>query len=100
MGAAIPYILAGSAVAGTKIALDARKSQKRAEEAQTRNIEEQKQTVAKQEAVQVRQQSELAQEAQTRARAKRSGGLRSLLSGSELGLSGGDTTTTKLGGGM
>jgi len=100
MAAAVPYILAGAAAVGTKVALDTRKSQKRAEEAQERNFAEQKQTLSKQEAVQVKQQSELAQEAQTRARAKRSGGLRSLLSGSELGLSGGDTTTTKLGGGM
>jgi hypothetical protein len=100
MAVALPYIMTAAAVAGTKVALDARKAQKRAEEAQTKNFAEQKQTLAQQEAVQVKQQSELAQEAQTRARAKRSGGLRSLLSGSELGLSGGDTTTTKLGGGM
>jgi hypothetical protein len=96
MTAAVPYILAAYVA---KTTYDTKKSQQKSEEAQTKYLQEQKQTVAKQEAIQAKQQSELAQEAQTRARAKRSGGLRSLLSGSELGLSEGDTTTSKLGGG-
>lgn len=96
MTAAVPYLLGGVLA---KTVYDTRKSQKKSEEAQAQYLQEQKQTVAKQEAIQAKQQSELAQQAQTRARAKRSGGLRTLLSGSELGLSESDTTTGKLGGG-
>lgn len=97
MSSAVPWLIAAYTV---KTSEDARKSQNRSQDAQNKYLQEQKQTLAKQEAVQVKQQSELAQEAQTRARAKRAGGLRTLLSGSELGLSESDTTTSKLGGGM
>ena len=96
MSSAIPYIIAAYTI---KTSEDARRSQNRSQDAQNKYLQEQRQTIAKQEEVQVKQQTELAQEAQTRARAKRAGGLRTLLSGSELGLSGSDTTTTKLGGG-
>jgi len=98
MAVAIPYIMAAATVAGAKAAIDTRKSQKRAEEAQTANIAQQKATLTRQEAVQAQQQSDLAQQAQMRVRAKRSGGLRMLLSGEETGLSG-VGSESKLGGG-
>jgi len=43
------------------------------------------------------QQTEMAQKAQAALKARRGGGLRSLLSGSELGLAEQDGTKTKLG---
>jgi hypothetical protein len=76
---------------------DVQESAKRAQEQQ---IAIQQQTIAKQETAVNQQQTDLALRAQAAMRARRGGGLRSLLSGSELGLSGQDTTTTKLGGGM
>lgn len=74
--------------------------QESANRAQEQQIAVQQQTIAKQEADVNKQQTDLALKAQAAMRARRGGGLRSLLSGSELGLSGQDATTNKLGGGM
>ena len=74
--------------------------QESAKIAQQQQIAVQDQTIAKQEADVNKQQTDLALKAQAAMRARRGGGLRSLLSGSELGLSGQDATTNKLGGGM
>ena len=74
--------------------------QEASKRAQEQQIAVQQQTIAKQETAVNQQQTDLALRTQAAMRARRGGGLRSLLSGSELGLSGQDTTTTKLGGGM
>jgi len=75
-------------------------AQDAARRGQEKQIAVQQQTIAKQEADVNKQQTELALKSQAAMRARRGGGLRSLLSGSELGLSGQDATTNKLGGGM
>ena len=69
-----------------------------AKKAQQEQLAIQNKTLAKQEALVNQQQTELAQKAQAALKARRGGGLRSLLSGSELGLSE-QSSTTKLGGG-
>ena len=70
----------------------------RAKRAQEEQLELQRQTLAKQEAAANQQQTELAQKSQAALKARQRGGLRSLLSGSELGLTD-QSSTTKLGGG-
>ena len=82
-----------SAVTGDSDAQDA------AKRAQQQQLAIQTETIKKQETDVNKQQTELALRAQSAMKARRGGGLRSLLSGSELGLSGQDTTN-KLGGGM
>lgn len=72
--------------------------QEQAKKAQQEQIALQKQTLTRQEAVVNQQQTELAQKAQAALKARQRGGLRSLLSGSELGLTD-QSSTTKLGGG-
>jgi hypothetical protein len=71
----------------------------RAKRAQEEQISLQRQTLAKQESVANEQQTELAKRAQASMKARRGGGLRSLLSGSELGLTEQSGTSSKLGGG-
>ena len=71
--------------------------QEDARKAQQQQIAVQQKTLAKQEAAVNREQTELAQKAQAALKARRGGGLRSLLSGSELGLTEQDGTKTKLG---
>lgn len=100
MAVAIPWILGATAAVGAKAVYDTKKSQDRSEQAVNKNIADQRATVARQEATQAQQQSELAQRAQTAMRAKRGGGLRSLLSGQETGLSGVLDSASKLGGGV
>jgi len=68
-----------------------------AKRAQQEQIATQNKVLAKQEAVMNQQQTEMAQKAQAALKARRGGGLRSLLSGSELGLTEQDGTKTKLG---
>ena len=68
-----------------------------AKQAQQEQIATQNKVLAKQEAVMNQQQTEMAQRAQAALKARRGGGLRSLLSGSELGLTEQDETKTKLG---
>jgi chaperonin cofactor prefoldin len=72
--------------------------QEEAKKAQQEQLAIQNKTLTRQEAVVNQQQTELAQKAQAALKARRGGGLRSLLSGSELGLAD-QGTTTKLGGG-
>jgi multidrug efflux pump subunit AcrA (membrane-fusion protein) len=71
--------------------------QQEAKQAQQQQIAVQQKTLAKQEAAVNREETELAQKAQAALKARRGGGLRSLLSGSELGLTEQDGTKTKLG---
>jgi hypothetical protein len=71
----------------------------RARRAQEEQLNLQRQTLAKQESVANEQQTELAKRAQAGLKARRGGGLRSLLSGSELGLTEQSGTSSKLGGG-
>lgn len=73
--------------------------QQRAKQAQEEQLSLQRQTLAKQETIANEQQTELAKKAQAAMRARRGGGLRSLLSGSELGLTEQSGTSNKLGGG-
>jgi len=68
-----------------------------AKQAQQEQIATQNKVLAKQEAVMNQQQTEMAQRAQAALKARQRGGLRSLLSGSELGLTEQDETKTKLG---
>jgi hypothetical protein len=70
----------------------------RAKRAQEEQLSLQRQTLAKQEAVANEQQTELAKRAQSSLKARQRGGLRSLLSGSELGLTEQSGTSSKLGG--
>ena len=70
-----------------------------AKEAQQKQIAVQKEIITKQEAAVNREQTELAQKAQAALKARRGGGLRSLLSGSELGLTEIGSKISKLGGG-
>lgn len=72
--------------------------QQDAKQAQQQQIAVQKETLTKQEAAVNQQQTELAQKAQAALKARRGGGLRSLLYGSELGLTD-QGSSTKLGGG-
>ena len=69
-----------------------------AKRAQQEQIATQNKVLAKQEAVLNQQQTEMAQKAQASIKARQRGGLRSLLSGTELGLTEQDGTKTKLGG--
>ena len=69
-----------------------------AKRAQQEQIATQNKVLAKQEAVMNQQQTEMAQKAQASLKARQRGGLRSLLSGTELGLTEQDGTKTKLGG--
>lgn len=69
----------------------------KAKQAQEEQITTQKKVLAKQEAVANKQQTEMAQRTQAALKARRGGGLRSLLSGTELGLAEQDGTKTKLG---
>jgi hypothetical protein len=71
----------------------------RAKRGQEEQLNLQRQTLAKQESVANEQQTELAKRAQASMKARRGGGLRSLLSGSELGLTEQSGTSSKLGGG-
>ena len=71
----------------------------RAKRGQEEQLNLQRQTLAKQESVANEQQTELAKRAQASMKARRGGGLRSLLSGSELGLTDAAATSSKLGGG-
>jgi hypothetical protein len=71
----------------------------RAKKAQEEQISLQRQTLAKQESVANEQQTDLAKRAQASLKARQRGGLRSLLSGSELGLTEQSGTSSKLGGG-
>jgi hypothetical protein len=73
--------------------------QEAAKQAQQEQIAVQEKTIAKQEAAVNREQTELAQKAQAALKARRGGGLRSLLSGSELGLTEIGSKISKLGGG-
>lgn len=68
-----------------------------AKQAQQEQIATQNKVLAKQEAVMNQQQTEMAQKTQAALKARQRGGLRSLLSGSELGLAEQDETKTKLG---
>jgi chaperonin cofactor prefoldin len=72
--------------------------QEEAKKAQQEQLAIQNKTLTRQEAVVNQQQTELAQKAQAALKARRGGGLRSLLSGSELGLTD-QSSSTKLGGG-
>lgn len=68
-----------------------------AKRAQQEQIATQNKVLAKQEAEMNRQQTEMAQKAQAALKARQRGGLRSLLSGTELGLAEQEGTKTKLG---
>ncbi len=68
-----------------------------AKQAQQEQIATQNKVLAKQEAVMNQQQTEMAQRTQASLKARQRGGLRSLLSGTELGLAEQDGTKTKLG---
>jgi hypothetical protein len=68
-----------------------------AKQAQEEQVATQNKVLAKQEAEMNRQQTEMAQKAQAALKARRGGGLRSLLSGTELGLAEQEGTKTKLG---
>jgi chaperonin cofactor prefoldin len=68
-----------------------------AKQAQQEQIATQNKVLAKQEAVMNQQQTEMAQRTQAALKARQRGGLRSLLSGTELGLAEQDGTKTKLG---
>jgi len=70
-----------------------------AKRAQEEQLSVQRQTLAKQEAATNQQQTEQAKRAQSSLKARQRGGLRSLLSGSELGLTEQSGTSSKLGGG-
>lgn len=69
----------------------------KAKRAQEEQIATQNKVLAKQEAEMNRQQTELAQKSQAALKARQRGGLRSLLSGTELGLAEQEGTKTKLG---
>lgn len=69
----------------------------KAKQAQEEQIATQNKVLAKQEAVMNQQQTEMAQKAQAALKARQRGGLRSLLSGTELGLAEQEGTKTKLG---
>lgn len=71
--------------------------QEEAKRAQQEQIANQNKVLAKQEAEMNRQQTELAQKSQAALKARQRGGLRSLLSGTELGLAEQEGTKTKLG---
>jgi hypothetical protein len=75
------------------------KEMEQARRAQEEQLNLQRKTLAKQESVANEQQTELAKRAQASMKARRGGGLRSLLSGSELGLTEQSGTSSKLGGG-
>lgn len=69
----------------------------KAKQAQEEQIATQNKVLAKQEAEMNRQQTEMAQKTQASLKARQRGGLRSLLSGTELGLAEQEGTKTKLG---
>lgn len=69
----------------------------KAKQAQQEQIATQNKVLAKQEAEMNRQQTEMAQKTQASLKARQRGGLRSLLSGTELGLAEQEGTKTKLG---
>lgn len=69
----------------------------KAKQAQEEQVATQNKVLAKQEAEMNRQQTEMAQKAQAALKARQRGGLRSLLSGTELGLAEQEGTKTKLG---
>lgn len=69
----------------------------KAKRAQEEQVATQNKVLAKQEAEMNRQQTEMAQKAQASLKARQRGGLRSLLSGTELGLAEQEGTKTKLG---
>lgn len=77
MAAALPYVVAA---ASAKTAVDATKQAKQSAGVQRQMIAQQEQTVARQERQLESQQSEMAQRATASIRARRGGGLRSLLS--------------------
>lgn len=69
----------------------------KAKQAQEEQVATQNKVLAKQEAEMNRQQTEMAQKTQASLKARQRGGLRSLLSGTELGLAEQEGTKTKLG---